>query len=241
MKSLNKILKDSKTVVFLDFEATEQTFEIISIGAIKAQLDNKNQIKSYDEGFKCYVYTDTPITPVIEEMTKITNKLLDEKGISFKEALDKLSNYIGKNLNFTHFFTFGGYDMRLLHATTSKYNLNENNLVLQIFSKNTDFSAFFNQYIKDPTNHTLSLINSLRLFHVRPVEPYHDPLSDAKNLMLLYDAFLKNPTVVRNEYLKVLMNNPNLRAPIKKVLEKLKKENFVSLDDFYTYINEDLK
>ena len=99
MKSLNKILKDSKTVVFLDFEATEQTFEIISIGAIKAQLDNKNQIKSYDEGFKCYVYTDTPITPVIEEITKITNKLLDEKVNSFKEALDKLSNYIGKNLN----------------------------------------------------------------------------------------------------------------------------------------------
>ena len=72
MKFIRKIVKDANTIVFLDFEATESTMEIISIGAVKAELDSKKQIKSYDKGFKCYVYTDTLITPFIEENTSVT-------------------------------------------------------------------------------------------------------------------------------------------------------------------------
>ena len=95
MKFIRRIVKDCNSIVFLDFEATDSSMEIISIGAIKAELDSKKQIKSYDKGFKCYVYTETKISPFIEEMTGITNELLDKEGISFEEAINRLSKYVG--------------------------------------------------------------------------------------------------------------------------------------------------
>lgn len=239
MKIIKRIVKDSNTLVFLDFEATETTLEIISIGAVKAILDSKKQIKSYDKGFKCYVYTKTPITPIIENMTGITNELLEKEGIPFSEALSRLARYIG-DLTFVHFFTYGNFDLRLLHVEAKTNNLLENNLVLQIFRKNTDFSQILNHYARNSTNQTLSLVKALKLFKVHPVEPLHDPLSDAKSLLLLYEAFLKSPTILRNEYLKVLTNNPNLEAPLNKLLKKLLKDKSVTLDDLNTFINEEI-
>ena len=139
-----------------------------------------------------------------------------------------------------HFFTYGNFDLRLLHVEAKANNLLENNLVLQIFRKNTDFSQILNHYARNSTNQTLSLVKALKLFKVHPVEPLHDPLSDAKSLLLLYEAFLKSPTILRNEYLKVLTNNPNLEAPLNKLLKKLLKDKSVTLDDLNTFINEEI-
>ena len=41
MKTINELLNDSNRIIFLDFEATQFSQEIIAIGAIKAELDNK--------------------------------------------------------------------------------------------------------------------------------------------------------------------------------------------------------
>ena len=241
MKIINEVLKDANKLVFLDFEATETSQEIISIGAVKADLDNKKQIKSHDKGFKCYIYTDTKITPIIEKMTGINNKLLKEKGISFENALQKLESYIGKDMTFTHFFTYGNYDMRLLHSMAQKENLLKNSLVLHFFSKNTDFSNLIHRYMRNEKNQTLSLANALKIFNITPVEPLHDSLSDAMNLLLLYKGFLSHKNIVKEEYLKVLTHNPHLYGPIQKVLNRLVKNKSVTLDEFYEFINEDLK
>lgn len=227
--------------MFLDFEATETSQEIISIGAIKAELDNKKHIKSYDDGFQCYIKTSTIITPIIENITGITNKLLDEKGIPFPLAISKLENYIGQNLNQTHFMTFGNYDMRLLHVNSVKYNLKENNLILHIFRKNTDFSQVIHQFMRNENNQTLSLVNSLKIFNLRPAKPLHNSLSDAKSLMFLYEAFLSNKKIIRNEYLKVIKNAPHLPNPVRKLINKVVEDEQATLDDLFQYIDEDLK
>lgn len=44
MKLIDKLLNGSKTIVFLDFEGTQISQEIIAIGAVKVTLD-KNNIK----------------------------------------------------------------------------------------------------------------------------------------------------------------------------------------------------
>ena len=239
MKFIRQTVKDCNTAVFLDFEATESSMEIISIGAIKAELDSKKQIKSFDKGFKCYVYTDTPITPFIEEMTGIDNGLLRKEGITFEEAINKLTRYVG-DPTFTHFFTYGNYDIRLLHIDAKNNKMSENSLILQVFRKHSDFSKILNHFVRSNTNQTLSLVKALKLFNVKPVEPIHDPLSDAKNLMYLYEAFLKSPNTIRNEYLKVIINNPNLEPPLKKLLNKLSKDKEVTLDDLHHFINEEI-
>ena len=239
MKFIRRIVKDASTIVFLDFEATESSMEIISIGAIKAELDSKKQIKSYDKGFKCYVYTDTLITPFIEEMTGINNELLKREGITFEEAINRLSKYIG-NPTFVHFFTYGNYDIRLLHIDAKNNKMSENNLVLHVFRKHCDFSKILNHFVRSETNQTLSLVKALKIFNVKPVEPVHDPLSDAKNLMFLYEAFMKSHNTIRAQYLKVLVNNPNLEPPLKKLLNKLVKDKEVTLEDFNSFINEEI-
>ena len=52
MKSINKALNNANQIVFLDFEGTQFSQEIIAIGAYKAILDNKKQVIKYDDGFK---------------------------------------------------------------------------------------------------------------------------------------------------------------------------------------------
>ena len=240
MKIINNIVKDSKSLVFLDFEATETTFEIISIGAVKAELDNKKQIKSFDNGFRVYIKTNTEIGPIIEKITGLNNQILNEKGISFVEAIDKLSKYVG-DTTFVRFMTYGNYDMRLLHVNATNNKLLENNLVLQVFRKNIDFSVLLHKYVRRKNNQTISLINALKIFNVTAIEPIHDSLSDAKNLMLLYQAFLKNHNIIKEEYLKVLVHNSHLGVPIQKLLNKLIEEKTVTLDDLYFYINEELR
>ena len=118
--------------------------------------------------------------------------------------------------------------------------MSENNLVLQVFRKHSDFSKILNHFVRSETNQTLSLVKALKIFNVKPVEPVHDPLSDAKNLMFLYEAFMKSHNTIRNQYLKVLVNNPNLEPPLKKLLNKLVKDKEVSLDDFNSFINEEI-
>ena len=45
MKFINKLLNDANEIIFMDFEGTQLTQEIIAIGAIKIELDNKKRIK----------------------------------------------------------------------------------------------------------------------------------------------------------------------------------------------------
>ncbi len=241
MKIINEQLKDSKTIVFLDFEATETTREIISIGAIKADLDNKKQIKKTYEGFRCYVKTNTHITPIIRKITGLNDEILKRDGISFEKAINKLHRYVGNDLTFVHFLTYGNFDIRLLHDTAEKHNLLQNTLVLRIFHKNLDFSNFLFQYARKENRQYLSLVNALQLFKITPVEPLHDSLSDATNLMLLYKAFLNKRNILKEEYLKVITTNPHLDNPIKKLLKDILKDGVTNKENFLKYIEEELK
>ena len=104
MKTINELLNDSNRIIFLDFEATQFSQEIIAIGAIKAELDNKKMIKKCDEGIKIYVYTDTSVDGLIENLTGINQELLNKEGVSFVSAIEKLKKYIGENLNYDMIF-----------------------------------------------------------------------------------------------------------------------------------------
>ena len=44
MKVLTNALKGSRTIVFFDFEGTQFSQEIVALGAIKVDIDEKNQI-----------------------------------------------------------------------------------------------------------------------------------------------------------------------------------------------------
>lgn len=95
MEILKQKLKGKTQLVFIDFEGTESTHEMISIGAVKATLDFKGHFKRQYPLFYTLVKPSTPLTRFIIQFTKITQQEIDEKGVSLSEGIQKLVKYIG--------------------------------------------------------------------------------------------------------------------------------------------------
>ena len=218
---LTSKLNDANQIVFMDFEGTQLTQEIIAIGAIKVDLDNKKQIKKFYKPFKVYVLSEGVVGPFVENLTGITDLYLFRYGSTFEEAIEKFKAYAGKDLNFTSFMTFGNYDMRLLHETALLNNLEEDDFVNSIYKKNIDFNSVFSKFARSEKNEQLSLADACKLFNLEIKGNLHDPEFDAINLAYLYDAFLKEKGIVREEYIKVIKKNPHLPTPIQKTFKKL--------------------
>ncbi len=241
MKVINKALKDSNQIIFMDFEGTQLTQEIIAIGAIKISLDNKKFIKKVHKPFKIFIKANGVVGPIVQHLTGITDNYLFEHGEDFKIALNKFKQYCGNSFTQTSFMTYGTFDMRLLHQTASMNKLENDSFINTIYKKNIDFSNLFSKFCRSEKNEMLSLNDALKKFKVTPQGDAHDPQSDAINLSLLYNAFLTEKNILKEEYLKVISNNPKLPLPIVKVVKKLIIEGNVSEADFLTYIDEDLK
>lgn len=241
MKIINNVLHDANEIVFIDFEGTQITQEIIAIGAVKVTLDNKKMIKDTARPFKVYVSSSGVVGPVVTKLTGITDNFLFVNGLSFDDALKKLENYCGSNLNFTSFITYGNYDMRLLHQTALQNNIFNNTFIETVYKKHIDFSSLLARYVKSDRGEMLSLTDALRKFNVTPQGDVHDPESDAVNLSLLYNAFLRNKKILREEYLKVISHSSHMPTPLQKTFKKLINEGSATVEDLTAFIDEELK
>ena len=114
------------------------------------------------------------------------------------------------------------------------YNLRYPKDVTSQIQKNYfDFSNFLNEFVKDENGNALSLVHFCELFGVKEAGPAHDPAIDAINLANLYDAFIANPGLVTEEYLRHLrLHNSVYPDPIAKAVSKLAAGEDVSAKDF---------
>ncbi|MFA6755943.1 MAG: 3'-5' exonuclease [Bacilli bacterium] len=239
MKLIDKLLNGSKTIVFLDFEGTQISQEIIAIGAVKVTLDKKNNIKKILPGFKCFVKSKDKVGKIITKLTGITDVLLSEEGLLFKEAIIRLEKYCRADAN-TKYVSYGNFDMRLLHQSATINNLNDDKFIRSIYKNYFDFSALLIRYVQGKKGGQLSLLDALKTFGIQPEGNAHDPLFDAKNLALLYQGFLQNHSKLVDEYYKVLTNNSRLPHPIGKTISTLNKNGTVTKKEFIKFIEEDL-
>ena len=241
MKLLDKAIKNHKYLVFLDFEGTQYSHEMIALGAVLATLDRKGQIKRLKKGFKVYVLAKNKIGTFVENLTGINQSKLDKEGVSFAQALKGLREYCGTAFNHCTFVTFGNHDMKILGQSFS-YNLDTpKDLVAQIQHNYLDFSQFISTFTKDSHNNPYSLSNYCAHYYVSREGIEHDPLYDAINLAKLYDAFVKNPDIVLEDYLNNLNRMPHLPQPIKTVITKLSNGEDVSADEYKEITKEYLK
>ena len=241
MKLIKRALKDSNQIIFMDFEGTQLTQEIIAIGAVKVTLDNKNFIKKVHNPFKIYILAEGVVGPIVTSLTGITDIFLFEHGETFINALQKFKKYCGENLTHTSFMTYGTFDMRLLHQTSLMNKCENDELIQEIYRKNIDFSNILSKYCRSSRNEMLSLNDALRKFNITPRGDAHDPQFDAMNLSFLYNAFLKEKNILKDEYYKVLTQNPKLPVPVSKLLHKLLVEGTITEKDFMNFIEEDLR
>ncbi len=239
MKIIDKLINGYKTLVFLDFEGSQYTQEIIAIGAIKCKLDAKNNIKEVSPGFRVYCKINSKVGKIVEELTGISDDLLKEKGIEFKDAIKKFEKYVGKED--TKFIQYGNFDMHLLHNSEILNGLDKNEFISRIYSNHIDLCQVLSRYIRKEKGNVISLHDACKIFNLNIEGDEHDPLSDSINLKNVYDAFLKEKGILRKEYLNLIINNSSSYSPIRKVLKKLTSDQKVTLKDLYTYIDEELK
>ena len=241
MKRILKHFKSHKHLVFLDFEGTQYTHEMIAIGAVLATLNRKGEIKRLKKGYKAYVLAKNKIGTFVENLTGINQSKLDKEGVSFTQALKGLREYCGTAFNHCTFVTFGNHDMKILGQSFS-YNLDTpKDLVAQIQHNYLDFSQFISTFTKDSHNNPYSLSNYCAHYYVSREGIEHDPLYDAINLAKLYDAFVKNPDIVLEDYLNNLNRMPHIPQPIKTVITKLSNGEDVSADEYKEITKEYLK
>lgn len=241
MKELEKAIKRNNHLVFMDFEGTQYSAEMIAIAAISVVLDKKGHIKSKKPPITIYVKAKNKIGSFVTDLTGITEETLIKKGVSFLEAMNMFKKYVGHSFNKSTFITYNNHDMRILSQSIA-YNLDYPKEICSKIQKNyLDFAAFLDNYIRDTNGNQLSLVHACELFGLPLAVPAHDPANDTINLMNLYEAFISHPEIVAHEYKKNLSKFKHLPNPIKKVINKLNEGQDVSVNDFDNYIKEDLE
>lgn len=241
MRKVQTLLRGNKHAVFMDFEGTQFSHEMIAIGAVMCSLDKNGRIKKYKEPFKAYVTAKNKIGSVVVKLTGITQETLDKEGISFPKALENFKRYCGLNFKKSVFVTFGNHDMKILNESIS-HNFNCNKEICHQIQKNyIDFSVLISEFVKDKNNNPYSLANYCKLFNVEFEGEAHDPKYDALNLAYLYDAFLDSKDLVLDEYLKVLQKISHLPEPIRKSVIKLANGEDVTGHEFRDYAREYIK
>lgn len=241
MIALEKNLKSVKCLVFIDFEGTQFSHEIIEIGAIKVYINADCTIKRVFKPFHLYVKPKGKLGDYVENLTGIHEKILREEGVPFPIAINSLKKYLGKDFKGCRFLTYGNSDAAMIHYSILANENYDGQDAKWIAKRCFDFSSFLKNYVTDENGQTVSLLKALNVFEVKYEGHIHTALDDAKNLQFLYESFLSRKDIVEREYKKTLARKTNLPAPIQKVMNMLKSGKTVSPEAYDDIIKEQLK
>ena len=232
MKKFERLLKGHKSLVFLDFEGTQFSHEMIAIGAMHVVIDRHGYIKKHKKPFKIYVKAHNRVGKIVTDLTGITDEMLKQKGVSFFTAMSELKKYCGLAFRKSSFITFGSHDMKILSSSIS-YSFDFPKETVQFIQQNyIDFSAFISEFMRDDKGNPLSLIKYCDAFGVKESGPAHDPAVDAENLAWLYDATMRNSGLLVEEYKKVLKSFNHFPLPVCNVIKKLANNETVDGKEF---------
>lgn len=240
MKKLLKIVGKERVVVFLDLEGTQFSHELISLGCVKTKLKKDGTFAKLDKGLQFFVIPKNNIGRFVEKLTGITPAMIQEKGISYPEAIAKFKKYVGRSFKKAKFIAFGNHDLRIFNQSELHSGPSDEEFLNAIRANFVDLSKILSEYAKDDKNNSLSLSNYCKMFNITMIGTNHEALSDAKNLALLYNAIIKNPHIVADEYKKVLENGHGLPRPIQKLMNKIREDGVVDQQDLDRYIREDI-
>ncbi len=164
---------------YIDFEATQFTEEIISIGCV---AENGNT-------FNCLVCPSDPkkITRFITELTGITREMVEEYGYSPEAAFAHLYQFVKSNNGdeIPTYYCYGGSD-KVFIKNTIKHMKNLNMIIFasSIQALMVDYSNTVKNYLSVNGLSLKKLVALIR--HVEAVEQDHDALADA---LMLKECF----------------------------------------------------
>lgn len=237
---MEKKLRDCKALVFLDLEGTQISHEVIEIGAWKVLLKDDLTIKKIFRPFKSYVIPKHSIGPIVTEMTGITDKKLQEDGVSFHLAQQGFRKYVGSDWYRSMFIAYGSQDIVMLKNSVDNNPDAFVEDVRFISHHYLDFASFLSSYVKDDKGNVLSLQHACEMLKAKMVGKNHDALSDARNLVSLYEAFLEQKDLIQARYLKILSSGGAMSSALRRAARALANGEDVSAQDFRQWVKEEL-
>ncbi len=238
MEQLKKALQGRKTLIFIDFEGTQFSHEIIASGLCKCRIDEDGKIVREDEGIILYTKARASIGSFITKMTSLTEDFIRENGITWEETIDRINDYIGTDLDDVVFVCFGSNDPRMVLESCRISHPDNSKEAKKWIPHFFDLMTFLSQYIRDEKGNTYSLLNFLKLYAVEPVGAAHNPLNDAINLKNLYRAAIDRPDILFEEYQKLLCRMKILPPPVRAIVQHLASGEDVSHEDFLKLVRE---
>jgi len=237
MKLLRTILKGSKNLLFIDFEGTQFSHEVIAIGAALVKCDEECCPIGEPRTYKWYIKSKAKIGSLVTNMTGIDQSLLEDKGITFTEAMKELNEFLGEDSKDLKVLTYGNQDMRMLmaslrHAPASSDSEFVKSFVLYLKRNTVDMGAFFSRYIRGKKNELISLIKLRDYFDIAPAGNSHDPLVDSLDLYHIYLAFTTDKRKIISSYKRILRVSNIVPDPIKHIVIALLNEKTVTPEDF---------
>lgn len=207
---------------YIDFEATQFSQEIISIGCV-AENDNT---------FNCLVcpHDLKNVTPFITELTGISRELLEDQGLSAEVAFYRLYEFVKENNgdDVPVYYCYGNSDKDFIRNTVKHMrNLNMIIFASSVQAMLVDYSNTVKNYL---STRGLSLKKLAALIrHADEVEQNHNALDDAIMLKECFEGLdtleksipaitVKKPTECNNEFQKAyqqIIDKNGLLTPIK--------------------------
>ncbi len=240
MKALAKKLRDSKSLVFIDLEGTQISHEAIEIGAWKVYLKDDLTVKKIFRPFRTFVKPKNKVGPVVTEMTGITDELLEEEGVSFRLAQQGFRKYVGGDWYRSLFVAYGSQDIVMLKNSV-EHNPDAFVEDVRFMSHHYfDFADFLSSFVKDDKGNVLSLTHACEMLNAPMSGKSHNALSDARNLISLYSAFLEQKNLIEERYLMILSKGGVASPSLKRAASALASGKDVSAQDFREWIREEL-
>ena len=160
---------------FIDFEASEDRCEIISIGCVRED----------GEEFYSLVHSDDPITPRIEEITGLSQKDIDGAPKA-REVFESFFDWCSRDESFPEFVNYGSKDIEFVYNTyLNAVSLKEASILSFLYINMYDCSEELKQFFY--VNKTISLEKLAKYFDKNMGEQNHNALDDAKLLKMVYD------------------------------------------------------
>ena len=183
---------------FIDFEATQFSMEIISVGSVREDGQTFYALVAPKEG---------KITPFITTLTGITAEMV-KTAMTPDSVFSQFYDWVFKNPNdIPEFIVWGDSDTDFAKHTCHHTETLKAKMVLGYICGNTkDYAKACKKNLKWATNH--SLINTLKRFNPS-AEQNHNSLDDAVLLKELYNFIENTPREILDEKFTDWKKTPN--------------------------------
>lgn len=238
MKELDKAIKHSRVLVFMDLEGTQFSHEMTSIAAFKVYLKDDLTIKRIMRPYTSLVRVKHRVGPFVSKLTGITDEMLKKDGQPFRVVQQGLRKYLGRDWQKCRFVTYGSHDMTIIMSSAENNmdaSMEEARFITHHFF---DFSEFLARFVKGEDGNPLSLSRALQRFEIPFEGEAHDATADTRNLVRLYEAFLKRKDILKEEYKKTLARLNHFPSPVQKAMNALSKGASVGAQMYDQWVAE---